>query len=141
LDEESATVSHTRALAEDAVQELDQLILNAQVRQREEEKRLARARFEALCEQRYSLDGEAEEAIAGLMEILDRLEELRAEQVRAATDAGESSAAEQDPSGTVEQWLARRLRRWLPNGSFERYDAPLPELDYLARKPEPDDGV
>ena len=139
LDEESATVSRTRTLAEDAVRGLDRLIVNAQVRQREEEKRLARERFEALRKERYSLDGEAEEAIAGLAEVLDRLEKLHAEQVRAATDAGDPSAAQHDPSGTVEPWLARRLRRWLPDGSLERYDAPLPELDHLARKPEQDD--
>ena len=139
LDEESATVSRTRTLAQDAVRGLEQLIVNAQVRQREEEKRLARERFEALCEERYALDGEAEEAIAGLAEVLDRLEELHAEQVRAATEAGDPSAAQHDPAGTVEPWLARRLRRWLANGSLERYDAPLPELDYLARKPGPGD--
>ena len=139
LDEEAATVSRTRTLAENAVRELEQLIVNAQVRQREEEKRLARERFEALCKERYSLDGEAEEAIAGLAEVLDRLEKLHAEQVRAATEAGDPSAAQHDPSGTVEPWLARRLRRWLPDGSLEKYDAPLPELDYLARKPDPDD--
>jgi hypothetical protein len=140
LDEEAATVSRTRILAQDAVRGLEQLIVNAQVRQREEEKRLARERFEALCKERYTLDGEAEEAIAGLAEVLDRLEMLHAEQVRAATDAGDPSVAQHDPSGTVEPWLARRLRRWLANGSsLERYDAPLPELDHLARKPRPDD--
>lgn len=139
LDEESTTVSRTRTLAQDAVRGLDRLIVNAQVRQREEEKRLARERFEALCEERYSLDGEAEEAIAGLAEVLERLEKLHAEQVRAASDAGDPSAAQHDPSGTVEPWLTRRLRRWLANGSLERYDAPLPELDHLARKPGPDD--
>ena len=139
LDEESATVSRTRTLARDAVRGLEQLIVNAQVRQREEEKRLARERFEALCRERYTLDGEAEEAIAGLAEVLERLEKLHAEQVRAASDAGDPSAAQHDPGGTVEPWLARRLRRWLANGSLERYDAPLPELDYLARKPGPDD--
>ena len=138
LDEEAAAVSRTRTLAQDAVRGLDRLIVNAQVRQREEEKRLARERFEALCEERYSLDGEAEEAIAGLAEVLDRLEKLHAEQVRAASDAGDPSAAQHDPSGTVEPWLTRRLRRWLANGSLERYDAPLPELDHLARKPGPD---
>ncbi len=139
LDEESATVSRTRTLAEEAIRGLEQLIVNAQVRQREEEKRLARERFEALCEERYSLDGEAEEAVAGLAEVLDRLEKLHAEQVRAASDAGDPSAAQHDPSGTVEPWLARRLRRWLADGSLERYDAPLPELDHLARKPGADD--
>jgi hypothetical protein len=139
LDEEAAAVSRTRTLAQDAVRGLEQLIVNAQVRQREEEKRLARERFEALCEERYSLDGEAEEAIAGLAEVLERLEKLHAEQVRAASDAGDPSAAQHDPSGTVEPWLTRRLRRWLANGSLERYDAPLPELDHLARKPGPDD--
>ena len=139
LDEEAATVARTRTLAQDAVRGLEQLIVNAQVRQREEEKRLARERFEALCRERYSLDGEAEEAVASLAEVLDRLEKLHAEQVRAASDAGDPSAAQHDPSGTVEPWLARRLRRWLADGSLERYDAPLPELDYLARKPGPDD--
>ena len=139
LDEEAATVSRTRTLAQDAVRGIEQLIVNAQVRQREEEKRLARERFEALCTERYTLDGEAEEAIAGLAEVLERLEKLHAEQVRAASDAGDPSAAQHDPSGTVEPWLARRLRRWLADGSLERYDAPLPELDHLARKPGADD--
>ena len=139
LDEEAATVSRTRTLAQDAVRGLEQPIVNAQVRQREEEKRLARERFEALCRERYTLDGEAEEAIAGLAEVLERLEKLHAEQVRAAGDAGDPSAAQHDPGGTLEPWLARRLRRWLADGSLERYDAPLPELDYLARKPGPDD--
>jgi len=139
LDEEAATVSRTRTLAQDAVRGIEQLIVNAQVRQREEEKRLARERFEALCTERYTLDGEAEEAIAGLAEVLERLEKLHAEQVRAASDAGDPSAAQHDPSGTVEPWLARRLRRWLADGSLERYDAPLAELDHLARKPGADD--
>jgi hypothetical protein len=36
----------------------------------------------------------------------------------------------------IENWLARRLGRWLSLGSPEKYDAPLPELDALALKPE-----
>jgi dsDNA-specific endonuclease/ATPase MutS2 len=71
LDEESASLSRTKAIAEDAVREIDRLILEAEVRHREAEKRLARGRYEALCEKRYSLDGEAEDAMAGLVEVLD----------------------------------------------------------------------
>ena len=141
INGEGAALSRTRTIAEDAARKLDQLILRAKVRHREEEKRLARERYEALCEERYSLDGEAEEVMARLVKVLDRLEGLHAEQVRAAADADNSSLAQQDPSATMENWLARRLRPWLPNGSLERYDAPLPELDPLARKPEPDEGV
>jgi hypothetical protein len=37
----------------------------------------------------------------------------------------------------IEHWLARRLGRWLSLSSPEKYDAPLPELDALALKPEP----
>lgn len=140
LDEESAAVSHTKTVAENAARELDRLILKAEVQHREEEKRLARERYVALCKTRYSLDGEAEEAMVGLVEVLDRLESLYDDQVRTAADAEESYLTQQDPRSTIELWLGRRLRRWLPNGSFEKYDAPLPELDPLAWKPEPGGG-
>jgi hypothetical protein len=50
--------------------------LEAEVRHHEEEKRLARGRYETLCEERYSLDGKAEEAMTRLVEVLDRLEGL-----------------------------------------------------------------
>jgi len=136
LDEESAALSRTKTLAEDAVRELDRLILEVEVRHREEEKRLARRRYEALCEERYSFDEEAERAVAELVEVLNRLEGLYEEQIRTAAEAEDSSPTHQDPRGTTESWLARRLRRWLPLGSLEKYDAPLPELDPLALKPE-----
>jgi chromosome segregation ATPase len=140
LEEEYASVLRTKALAEEAARELDRLILEAEVRHREEEKRLARRRYEALCKERYSLGGEAEEAMARLVEVLDRLDSLHADQVRTADDAEDHSPAQQDLGAITEHWLARRLRRWLPNGSFEKYDASLPELDPLALKPEPDEG-
>jgi hypothetical protein len=141
LDQESAALSRTKILAEDAAQELDRLVLEAEVRHHEEEKRLARGRYEALCEERYSLDGEAEEVITRLVQILDRLEGLYAEQVRAATDAEDPSPVHQEPRGTTEQWLARRLRRWLSLGSLEKYDAPLSDLDPLAMEPKRDEKV
>jgi chromosome segregation ATPase len=139
LDEEIATLSRTRAIAEDVARELDRLILEVEVRHREGEKRLARERYEALCKERYSLDSEAEKVVASLLEVLERLEGLYAEQVHAADAAEDPSLAQQDPRGTIEQWLARRLRRWLSLASLEKYDAPLPELDPLALKPEPDE--
>ena len=139
LDEESVAFLRTKTLAEEAARELDRLALDAEVRHHEEEKRLARGRYEALCKERYSLDGEAEEAMAFLVEILDRLEGLYTEQVHAATDAEDHFSAHQDPHDTMENWLARRLHRWLPNGSFEKYDAPLPELDPLTSKPKRDE--
>jgi uncharacterized protein YciI len=136
IDQEAAALSRTRKVAEDAAQQLDRLVLEAKVRHREAQKRLARRRYEAL---RYYLDGEAEEAMARLVEILERLENLYAEQVNAAGAADNPYIAYQDPSETTENWLARRLRRWLPNGSLESYDAPLAELDHLARQPEPEE--
>ncbi len=139
LDEEIATLSRTRAIAEDVARELDRLILEVEVRHREGEKRLARERYEALCKERYSLDSEAEKVVASLLEVLERLEGLYAEQVHAADDAEDPSPAQQDPRGTIEQWLARRLRHWLSLASLEKYDAPLSELDPLALKPEPDE--
>ncbi len=139
LDEEIATLSRTRAIAEDVARELDRLILEVEVRHREGEKRLARERYEALCKERYSLDSEAEKVAASLLEVLERLEGLYAEQVHAAATAEDPSLAQQDPRGTIEQWLARRFRHWLSLASLEKYDAPLPELDPLALKPEPDE--
>ena len=136
MDEEAAVLSRKRTTAEDAARGLDQLVVRAKIQRREEEKRLARERYETLCEERYSVDGEAEEAMARLVEILGRMEGLHAEQIDAAHEAENSSLADWDPSDTIENWLARRLQRWLPNGSFERYDAPLPELDLLAHKPK-----
>jgi hypothetical protein len=138
LDEEAAALSRTKTAAEDIARDLDRHILEAEVRHHEAQKHLARARYEALCEERYSLDGEAEKVVASLLEILERLEGLYAEQVHAAA-AEDPSLAQQDPRGTIEQWLARRLRHWLSLASLEKYDAPLPELDPLALKPEPDE--
>ncbi len=139
LDEETAALSRTKTIAEDVARELDRLILEAEVRHHKAHKRLAKARYEALCEERYFLDGEAEEAMAGFVEVLERLEGLYAAQVRAAADAEDPALADQDPRDTIEQWLARRLDRWLSLTSLEKYDTPLPELDPLALKPEPDE--
>ena len=82
LDEESASVSRTKTVAEDSVRGLNRLVMAAEVRHHEEAKRLARGRYEALCKERYRLDGGAEEAMSGLVEVLDRLESLHVDQVR-----------------------------------------------------------
>ncbi len=137
LREEAAALSRTKEIAEEATKELDRLILDAEVRHHEAEKRLARRRYEELCEQRYVLDGEAEQAVAALLEVLERLERLYEEQVSAAAEADDASPGRHEPRTTIEQWLARRLREWLGGlGSLQRYDAPLGELDPLALKPE-----
>jgi hypothetical protein len=140
LDKESAVLSRTKALAEEAARELDRLILEAEVRYHEAEKRLAQRRYEELCRTRYSIDGEAEQVMANLAEVLDRLESLHAHQVRTAADAEEAYLVQEEVSDMIENWLARRLGRWLSVGSPEKYDAPLPELDVLALKPEPERG-
>jgi chromosome segregation ATPase len=139
LDLESAAHSRTRAIAQDAARELDRLILETEVRHWKKEKHLARGRYEMLCKERYSLDREAEKAMAGLVNVLDRLEELYSEQVRVAADAEDFSPAQQDPRATIEQWLLRRLHHWLPHGSLEKYDTLLSELDPLALRPESDE--
>ena len=139
LDLESAAHSRTRAIAQDAARELDRLILEIEVRHWEKVKHLTRERYEKLCKERYALDREAEKAMAGLVDLLGHLEELYAKQVRVAADGEDFSPAQQDPRPTIEQWLLRRLHRWLTYGSLEKYDAPLPELDPLALRPEPDE--
>jgi hypothetical protein len=140
LDKESAVLSRTKALAEEAARELDRLILEAEVRYHDAEKRLAQMRYEELCRTRYSIDGEAEQVMANLIEVLDRLESLHAHQVRTAADAEEAYLVQEEVSDMIENWLARRLGRWLSLVSSEKYDAPLPELDALALKPEPERG-
>jgi hypothetical protein len=97
-------------------------------------------RYEELCRTRYSIDGEAEQAMASLAEVLDRLESLHASQVRTAADAEVAYLVQEEVSDMIENWLARRLGRWLPLESAEKYDAPLPEVDVLALKPEPEGG-
>jgi hypothetical protein len=136
LDKESAVLSRTKALAEEAARELDRLILEAEVRYHEAERRQAQRRYEELCRTRYSIDGEAEQVMANLAEVLDRLESLHAHQVRTAADAEEAYLVQEEVSDMIENWLARRLGRWLSLGSPEKYDAPLPELDALALRPE-----
>jgi chromosome segregation ATPase len=138
LDEESEVLSRTKTCAEKAAREFDRFILEADVRYHEAEKQLAQERYETLCKERYYLDEEAEKVVAVLVEVLDDLKELYARQVRAATEANNHSLAHQDPRDTIEPWLARRHRRWLSLESLEKYDAPLPELDPLALKPEPE---
>lgn len=136
LNKESEILLRTKALAGDATREFDRLILEAEVRYHQAEKRLARSRYETLCKERYILDGEAEKAVTFLVEVLERLEGLYAEQASAAADAGNSYLSAQDPHSTIENWLARRLQRWLPLASLEKYDEPLPELDPLTLRPE-----
>jgi hypothetical protein len=97
-------------------------------------------RYEELCRTRYSIDGEAEQAMASLAEVLNRLESLHASQVRTAADAEVAYLVQEEVSDMIENWLARRLGRWLPLESAEKYDAPLPEVDALALKPEPEGG-
>src|SRR3954452_153194 len=140
LDEESEVLSRMKIHADEATRELDRLILEAEVRYHEAEKRLARKRYELLCQERFSLDGEAEDVLASFLEVLDRLEGLYEKQVRVAADADSPSLAYQDPRHTIENWLVRRLRGWLSLEGLEQYDAPLPELDPLALKPEPQGG-
>jgi hypothetical protein len=140
LNKESAVLSRTKALAEEAARELDRLILEAEVRYHEAEKRLAQRRYEELCMTRYSIDGEAEQAVANLAEVLDRLESLHTHQVRVAADAEAAYLVEEEVSDMIGNWLARRFGRWLPLGSPDKYDAPLPELDALALKPESERG-
>jgi hypothetical protein len=140
LNKESAVLSRTKALAEDAARELDRLILEAEVRYHEAEKRLAQRRYEELCRTRYSIDGEAEQAMTNLAEVLDRLESVHARQIRAAADAEAAYLVEEEVSDMIENWLTRRLARWLPLSSPDKYDAPLPEVDALALKPEPERG-
>jgi hypothetical protein len=138
LEEEAEVLSRTKARAEDGVLELDRLIMKAEVRYHQAQKQLAQRRYEVLCKERYAHDEDAEEVVGVLVQVLDRLEGLGAEQVRAASDAEKPSP--HDPRATIENWLARRLGRWLSLESSERYDAPLPELDPLALKPEPERG-
>ena len=57
-----------------------------------------------------------------------------------AADAEKAYLVQEEVSDMIENWLARRLGRWLSVGSPEKYDAPLPELDVLALKPEPERG-
>jgi len=138
FEEETEVLSRTKDLYEDAVLELDRLSMRAEVRYHQAKKQLAERRYEALCKERYAHDEDAEEVVGVLVKVLDRLEGLGAEQARAASDAEKPSP--HDPRATIEHWLARRLGRWLSLESSERYDAPLPELDPLALRPEPERG-
>jgi chromosome segregation ATPase len=138
LDEESGVLLLTKALAEDAARELDRRIVEAEVRYHEAEKRLAKKRYEELCRTRYSVDGEAERVMADLVEVLKRLESVHAHQIRTAAEAEESYLVQEEVHDMIESWLTRRLGRWLALGSLKKYDEPLPELDPLALKPEPE---
>jgi hypothetical protein len=136
LDEESEALYRTKIRAQDAVQKLDQLILKADVEYQAAQKRLAQRRYEELCRERYAHEEDAEEVMAVLIEVLERLEGVYAKQARAAGDAENPSFTHHDPHSTVENWLSRRLRRWLPLESPEKYDMPLPDLDPLSLTPE-----
>jgi hypothetical protein len=136
LDEESEVLSRTKVCAQDAVRKFDQLIMKAEVECRAAKKRLAQRRYEELCKERYAHEEDAEEVMGVLIEVLERLEGVYAKQARVATDAENPSFTHHDPRDTIENWLARRLHRWLPLESLEKYDTPLPELDPLALKPE-----
>src|SRR5215212_2462732 len=70
LDEESLALSRTKARAEQAVQELDRFIVEAEVKYHEAEKHLTRKRYEAISEERYALVEEAEEAEVATLGVL-----------------------------------------------------------------------
>jgi hypothetical protein len=123
LEEEAGRLSHKSRLARNTASELGQLVEVAKARRAKEERRVHLGRHVGLSEERYRLEVELEEAMSGLLERLERLRKLDADQHREARAAGLDMKDRY--RSLVAGWLSSRLRGYLS----------LREVDEIYREP------
>ncbi len=128
LEEEASRLSRRARLARNTASELGRLVEEAKARRAKEERRVHLGRHVGLSEDRYRLEVELEEAMSGVLEGLERLRKLDADQHREAQAAGLSMEFRYHP--LVTGWLSNRLRAYLPLGEVdEAYREPLFDAD------------
>jgi hypothetical protein len=136
LEEEAGRLSRKARLARNAASELGRLVKEAQARRTKEERRVHLGRHARLSEERYRLEVGLEEAMSELLEGLERLRKLDAEQHGAAQAAGLSMEHRYRP--LVAGWLSNRLRGYVPLREIEEayHREPLFDADGQNLEPE-----
>ncbi len=135
LEEEAGRLSRKARLARNSASELGRLIEEAEARRAKEERRVHLGRHARLSEERYQLEVGLEGAMSELLEGLERLRKLDAEQHGAARAAGLSMEHRYHP--LVAGWLSSRLRAFVPLREIdEAYREPLFDADGQNLEPE-----
>jgi hypothetical protein len=135
LEQEAGRLSREARLARNTASELGRLVEEAKVRRAKEERRVHLGRHVGLSEERYRLEVELEDAMIGVLEGLERLRRLDADQHEEARAAG--LGMESRYRSLVAGWLSSRLRRYLPLGEVdEAYGEPLFDADDQNLEPE-----
>ena len=128
LEQGAGRLSREARLARHTASKLGQLVEEAKARRAKEERRVHLGRHVGLSEERYRLEIELEEAMGRVLEGLERLRQLDADQHREAQAAG--LAMEYRYRRLVACWLSSRLRGYLPLGEVdEAYREPLFDAD------------
>jgi hypothetical protein len=128
LEQGAGRLSRKARLARNTASKLGQLVEEAKARRAKEERRVHLGRHVGLSEERYRLEVELEEAMTGVLEGLERLRKLDADQHEEAQAAG--LGMEGRYHSLVAGWLSSRLRRYLPLGEVdEAYREPLFDAD------------
>ncbi len=135
LEEEAGRLSRKARLARNTASELGRLVEEAEARRAKEERRVHLGRHAGLSEERYRLEVGLEGAMSELLEGLERLRKLDAEQHGAARAAGLSMEPRYRP--LVAGWLSSRLRGYVPLREIdEAYREPLFDADGQNLEPE-----
>lgn len=128
LEQGAGRLSRNVRLARNTASELGRLIAEAKARRAKEERRVHLRRHVGLSEERYRLEVELEEAMSEVLEGLERLRKLDADQHKEAQAAG--LGMEDRYRSLVTRWLSSRLREYLPLGELdEAYLEPLFDAD------------
>ena len=128
LEQGAGRLSREARLARSTAFQLGQLVEEAKARRAKEERRVHLGRHVRLSEERYRLEVELEEAMTGVLEGLERLRKLDADQHEEARAAG--LGMEYRYRSVVAGWLSSRLQRYLPLGEVEEaYREPLFDAD------------
>jgi hypothetical protein len=135
LEQGAGRLSREARLARNTASGLGRLVEEAKVRRAKEKRRVHLGRHVGLSEERYRLEVELEDAMIGVLEGLERLRRLDADQHEEARAAG--LGMESRYRSLVAGWLSSRLRRYLPLGEVdEAYGEPLFDADDQNLEPE-----
>jgi hypothetical protein len=128
LEQGASRLSREARLARNTASELERLVEEAKARRAKEERRVHLGRHVGLSEERYRLEVELEEAMGRVLEGLERLRQLDADQHEEAQAAGLGMEYRYRP--LVAGWLSSRLREYLSLGEVdETYREPLFDAD------------
>ena len=128
LEQGAGRLSREARLARNTASELGRLVEEAKARRVKEERRVHLGRHVGLSEERYRLEVELEEAMGRVLEGLERLRQLDADQHEEARAAGLGMEYRYRP--LVAGWLSSRLQGYLSLGEVdEAYREPLFDTD------------